>query len=99
MSPPNKVGTTGQSPLHRLFSGHIHFRFLTYASFLCPTTDSLGPHRPKARLLITTGTNPSPGTTSPISMKSNSHRLTSSIHGMFHLADSMPPTTCPTFET
>src|SRR2546422_7119016 len=44
------------------FSRYIQFRFLTYASFRCPTTDPLGPHTPKARLLITTGTKPSPGT-------------------------------------
>ena len=50
-------------------------------------------HTPNARLLITTGTNPSPSTTSPTSMKSNSVKLTSSMQSMFHLAESMPPTT------
>src|SRR6266508_4484673 len=88
-----------KTSLHTFLQRFDSPSFLTHESLRCPTTDSLGPHTPKARLLITTGTKPSPGTTSPISMKSNSDKLTSSIHGMFHLADSMPPTTCPTFET
>src|SRR5215471_18755799 len=54
-------------------------------------------YAPKARLLTTTGTKPSPSTNSPTSIKSNSDKLISSTQGRFHFDESMPPTTRPTF--
>src|SRR4030095_3354824 len=81
--------------IHHLIQSHCQFTNDTHASSITPLFQSL--YTPNARLLTTTGTKPSPSTTSPTSMKSNSDRLISSTQGRFHFDESMPPTTRPTF--